>query len=104
MKHADGWTGPRQLPTLRFGDGEYFIDNRLGEFRTVTPPIGHIESVRFDSEEGLRMLGDCVWLECAQCGRTMVVARQSTESVTWCCECGWRMPTHEHHQPDGATR
>jgi DNA-directed RNA polymerase subunit RPC12/RpoP len=102
MKNTDEWVGPRRLPTLRFGNDEYFIDNRLREFRTVTPPIRPIEFVRFDSKEGLRMLGDCEWLECARCGRMNAIARQSTESEIWCCECRRRMLIREHYQPEAA--
>jgi len=102
MKNADEWVVPRRLPTLRFGNDEYFIDNRLREFRTVTPPIRRIESVRFDSKEGLRMLDDCVWLVCARCWRMNAIARRSTESEIWCCECRRQMPLREQHQPEAA--
>ena len=92
MTGTDEREWPRRLPTLRFEDSEYFIDNRLDEFRTVTPPIRPIEFVRFESEKGLQMLDECVWQDCAKCGRMMAVSRQSRESETWCCRCGERVP------------
>ena len=43
-----GKTGPRRLPIL-YADGEhYFIDQRLRQFRTVTPPIKTIEFIAFE--------------------------------------------------------
>jgi len=96
--------GPRRLPTLRFEDGEYFIDNRLNELRTVTPPVRPIEFVRFESEKGFRMLDECVWEECAKCGRMMAVPRQLTESATSCCDCGERMPLRNERQLEEAIR
>ena len=104
MADTDEWEGPRRLPTLRFEDGEYFIDNRLDEFRTVTPPVRRIEFIRFESEKGLRMLKACVWRECTRCGRLVAVARRATKSATWCCDCGGRVPVREDHQPDKAVR
>ena len=104
MTNTDEREGPRRLPTLQFENGEYFIDNRLDEFRTVTSPIRPIEFVRFESEKGLRMLDACVWQNCATCGRVMAVSRQSRESVTRCCDCGERMPTRDECQPGEAVR
>ena len=92
MTNAHKQEGSRRLTTVRLEDGEYFIDNRLDEFRTVTPPIRPIEFIRFESTKGLRILDECVWQDCGRCGRMMAVARQSTESVTWCCDCGEQMP------------
>jgi len=47
---------PRTLPTIRFQGDEYFVDERLGEFRTETPPIRLIEFIPFDSEKGRRIV------------------------------------------------
>jgi hypothetical protein len=49
--------GFRRLPTVRIAGEDYFMDVRLREFRTVTPPVRPIESIRFDAERGQRMLG-----------------------------------------------
>jgi hypothetical protein len=38
-----------QLPKVRHHGKDYFVDNRLQEFRTVEPPL---ESIPFDSELG----------------------------------------------------
>ncbi len=84
--------GVRRLPTLRFEGDEYFIDNRLDDFRTVTPPIREIEFVRFGSAKGLRMLDECVWHDCDRCGRLMALSRHCTESQVRCCDCGGRVP------------
>ena len=77
----------RRLPTLHFEEDEYFIDNRLREFRMVTPPIWMIDSISFDSTKGRQMLEHCVWLTCSECGRTFEVARRSTIDKTWCTQC-----------------
>lgn len=90
------------MPTVRYKGREYFIDNRLDEFRTVTPPIRPIEFVRFESEKGLRILDECVWQDCTRCGRMMAVAKHSTESTIRCCDCGERMPLHRGRQLDAA--
>ena len=76
-----------RLPTLHFEDDEYFIDNRLREFRMVTPPIRVIDSISFDSTKGRQILEQCVWLTCSECRRTFEVARRSTIDKTWCPEC-----------------
>ena len=80
------------MPVLWFEGGDYFIDNRLDEFRTVTPPLRPIEFVRFESVKGLRMLNECMWYDCERCGRIMAVSRQSRETELRCCDRGGRVP------------
>ena len=83
-----GTVGGRRLPTVRFECDEYFIDNRLREFRSVTPPIRRVEFIKFDEPCGRRMLLEaCVWLRCSACKHRFAVARRSTEHETWCPEC-----------------
>ena len=40
--------GPRWLPIVRSDGDAYFVDNRLRQFRTVTPPLRHIEFIDFE--------------------------------------------------------
>ena len=80
--------GVRRLPTVRFECEKYFIDNRLREFRTVTPPIRPVEFISFDEPRGRRMLLEaCVWLRCSACKHGFAVARRTDEHETWCPEC-----------------
>jgi len=82
--------GPNRIPTLRFEGEDYFIDNRLHEFRTVTPPVGAIEFVHFSSSRGLRMLNECTGRGCRQCGRVLYFSGHRKESDVRCCDCGDR--------------
>ena len=84
--------GVRRLPTLRFKGEQYFIDNRLREFRTATPPIRPVEFIGFEEPRGMLMLIEaCVWLRCSACNHRFAVARRSDEHETWCPECrSWR--------------
>ena len=47
-----------QLPKVRYQGKDYFVDNRLREFRTVEPPL---ESISFDSELGREI--DARWAD-----------------------------------------
>lgn len=82
-----GSEGVRRLATLRFEGDEYFIDNRLREFRTVTPPMRMIEFIRFESAKGRQMLACCGCLTCRHCGRTFAIDRRHASSETWCPGC-----------------
>lgn len=78
--------GPRRLPILRFGTQSYFIDSRLRQFRTATPPLRPIEFIDFESERGRRLLKECVVLECLRCGQTAVVSQRLSDAE--CLRCG----------------
>ena len=43
---------PKRLPTTKYKEKEYFIDERLREFRPVHPPL---EFIPFDSELGIKI-------------------------------------------------
>ncbi len=83
-----GRSGPRQLPTVQQDGNEYFVDVRLRQFRTVTPPVGPIEFIDFDSPRGRRMLNECVMLECPGCRQAVVVSKYSSERDVECTKCG----------------
>ena len=46
---------PRALPRVRYGNREYFVDERLREFRSVSYPPESIEFVPFDSPKGRKI-------------------------------------------------
>ena len=115
MADVDEWQGPRSLPRLVYKGDEYFIDNRLSQFRTVTPPIRGIEFIDFEGERGQRMLEQCGWLTCDMCRWTFAVSRRSTTDETSCPECrrkvvipekfrGRQVSKHGERQPDMASR
>ena len=91
LTREEEWPGPRRLPTVHHDGDEYFVDVRLQQFRTVTPPLRHIEFIDFESERGRRMLEDCLILECFWCGQTIVVSRRSNEKDAQCLQCGARL-------------
>jgi hypothetical protein len=47
--------GVRALPRVRYGNREYFVDERLQEFRSVSYAPQTIEFVPFESAKGRRM-------------------------------------------------
>jgi hypothetical protein len=47
--------GIRALPRVKYGNREYFVDERLGEFRSVSYPPQTIEFVPFDSPKGRKI-------------------------------------------------
>lgn len=51
---------PRALPRVRYGKREYFVDERLGEFRSISYPPQAIEFVPFDSPKGRKI--QAAWL------------------------------------------
>jgi hypothetical protein len=42
----------RTLPRRKYGNREYFVDERLGEFRSVSYPPQTVKFVPFDSVKG----------------------------------------------------
>ena len=75
MTYAKRVTGirGRSLPITRVGRTDYFVDGRLGQFRTVAPPTHPSDVIDFESERGRHML--------AQCASVMRVA--GTVSRVW---------------------
>jgi hypothetical protein len=47
--------GVRALPRVKYGNREYFVDERLCQFRSVSYPPEHIEFVPFDSSKGRKI-------------------------------------------------
>jgi DNA-directed RNA polymerase subunit RPC12/RpoP len=80
--------GPRRLPTVHLGGEDYFVDVRLGEFRTKTPPIRYIEVISFASRKGQRMLKECTIRECERCGQVNAVVGRLADSGIRCFRCG----------------
>ena len=86
-RKQDRW-GPRRLPTAHLAGEDYFVDLRLGEFRTKTPPIRRIEVIDFASRKGQRMLKECTIVECERCGQANAAARPLADSNMTCVRCG----------------
>ncbi len=87
MKEGDNLkdSPPYRLPVLHHGGQSFFIDNRLGEFRTP-----QLKCISFRSEEGQRLLGACTLLDCPGCFKLVVFAPGLMQQrVT--CRCGRRV-------------
>lgn len=54
--------GVRALPRVKYGNREYFVDERLCQFRSVSYPPQAIEFVPFDSPKG-RKIRLVYWFE-----------------------------------------
>jgi hypothetical protein len=63
--------GVRRLPTIRLNGTDYFIDERLREFRAVWNPHHCIE---FDSGAGLNMVCRTAIVHCPRCEQEFGVA------------------------------
>lgn len=61
---------PRRLPTVRLNGVDYFIDERLGEFRPVWNPHHRVE---FNSAAGVAMLHRIAIVTCPDCGQELGV-------------------------------
>jgi hypothetical protein len=79
--------GPRRLPIVCVGGNEYFVDQRLREFRTVTPPAGPIEFISFESECGRQLLRETVLIPCDLCGEPQLQPRRAIPSDVVCFDC-----------------
>lgn len=76
--------GPRVLPVLWMGEKRWWIDLRLGEFRTVGPPL---ECVGFDSDEGRRLCRLASVVECPRCGTNVIVPGHLADEELRCVRC-----------------
>jgi hypothetical protein len=85
-----GRTGPRRLPIVFVGGNEYFVDQRLRQFRTVTPPVGPIEFISFESERGRQLLQETVAIPCDLCGAYQLQPRRAILSDILCFDCASR--------------
>ena len=83
------WSGPRCLPVVHLQGTDYFVDERLRQFREVTNPHHYID---FDSETGKRMLGEFYVVKCPSCGLEVGIPRHTTEDIVICRRCVGRVP------------
>ncbi len=92
MKHAikEREAKPYRLPIVCIDGERYFIDQRLREFRTVTPPTKAIEFIPFDSPRGRRLLEETVTIPCDVCGVPLLHARRSIPLERVCFDCADR--------------
>ena len=91
---------PRRLPTTRCKGQEYFIDDRLQEYRPIDKPF---ESIPFKSEKGkeisendmLMRLNDhetTYEVTCTKCGKLLFegTMMEIRGMIIYCVECGQR--------------
>lgn len=76
--------GPKVLPMLWMGEKRYWIDLRLGEFRSMEGPL---ECVGFDTAEGSRLCRLANVVECPRCGTSVIVSGWLAKKRLWCVRC-----------------
>ena len=76
--------GPRVLPVLWMGEKRYWIDLRLGEFRSMEGPL---EFVGFDTAEGKRLCRLANVVRCPRCSTSMIVSGWLAKKRLWCVRC-----------------
>ncbi len=79
------YCGPRWLPRVRLYGVEYFVDERLREFRDVTNPH---DAIGFGSDRGRTMLREFFVVECRECGLEIGVSTDTCEHTVGCARCG----------------
>jgi len=85
---------PKKLPTVVYKGNAYFMDHRLGEFRTIQPPL---EFIPFNSELGREIYQEYVVssmdeplvIRCPQCGKILFegTRRQAKKVIIYCTHC-----------------
>ena len=75
---------PRRLPVFNWQGVDFFVDERLRQFRETKNPHNFID---FDSEAGRKMLEDAVRVTCRPCRAETVVSRHTTEDSARCFWC-----------------
>ena len=80
---------PRRLPTVCFDGVEYFVDERLHEFREVHNPHQRVE---FDSEAGAAMVEAFYTIDCPHCGQELCVFWWTLKDSIVCTGCGKDVP------------
>ena len=78
--------GPRALPIVLFKGEEYFADLRLNEFR----PVRGIESIPFDSKEGVIMCKNNGVVTCESCGMSVIIPSSYEDKELRCMNCSSR--------------
>ena len=81
------FSGPRMLPAVHMHGTEYFIDERVRQFREVTNPHNFID---FDTTRGLNMLKRIRLVACPGCGQFVGVRKSGPEERVRCLRCGRR--------------
>jgi len=83
---------PRRLPTTRYKGQEYFIDERLNEFRPVDRPF---DPVPFNSDKGRKITEShrqdtrIYTVTCAHCGKFLYEGTKMDikRMIIYCTEC-----------------
>lgn len=83
-KQKSQQSGPRRLPTIQLQGVEYFVDERLGEFRQVDNPHQRID---FDTCEGWEYRGTFKIVSCPGCRQEVCISRLPGDERP-CPTCG----------------
>ena len=78
------YSGPRWLPRVRLHGVEYFVDERLREFRDVTD---FNNALRFETERGEMMLDEFFVTKCPICALEIGVPMAACEDRIVCIRC-----------------
>jgi len=76
--------GPKVLPVLWMGEKRYWIDLRLGEFRSMEGPL---EFVGFDTDRGKRLCRLANVVRCPRCGTCFIVSGWLAKRRLGCVRC-----------------
>ena len=79
--------GARRLPILHREAVDYFVDNRLQEFRDVS--CACLTCIDFRSPAGRELLRVCVLVDCPNCGNIVVFPPGAGYGEAT-CRCGER--------------
>lgn len=84
----------RKLPTVVFKGKAYFMDYRLGQFRSIQPPL---EFIPFNSDLGREIyqeyesttLDNPIVVSCPKCGKILFegTKRQARRLIIYCADC-----------------
>jgi len=82
-------TYPRRLPTVSFDGVEYFMDERLHEFRAV---LNVHHRVDFQSGAGAAMVDAFYLIDCPHCNQELCVFWWTIKDSVVCTGCGKDVP------------
>jgi hypothetical protein len=81
-------SSPKVLSLVRIGEQAFFVDLRLGQFRSA---VGPLVFVAFDSEDGRRLCDLANVLSCPACGTHIIVTGALRAEGLRCVKCFSRL-------------